>query len=228
MTLIACPECGKEISDKVQACPHCGFPLAAEGKINITELPDTVSRKSLVGKLLAGLVVIALLALAIVYGIGIQQEKAYIERLEQASSTMLLGASSSENTLDMIGTIWFNAIYEENDTVTDPYTKPNGYFVDDFNIALMNYFSSDEYLSASSVIETNQSDVQALMQEVQNPPKKFQSSYETITEMFVAYQSLTNFALNPSGSLTSFSDEKREKINTFTDLFSKLDAQTPE
>lgn len=30
MALIRCPECGKEISDKVTACPHCGYPLAAE------------------------------------------------------------------------------------------------------------------------------------------------------------------------------------------------------
>lgn len=228
MTLIACPECGKEISDKVQACPHCGYPLATEGKLNVPAMPDTVSRKSQIGKIIAGLIVIALLVIVVVYGIGVQQEKAYIEKLELASSTMLLGASTSENTLDLIGTIWYNAIYEENDTATDQYTKPRGFFVDDFNIALMNYFTSDPYLSASSVIETNKSDVQVLMQEVQNPPKKLQNSYETITELFVAYQSLTNFALNPTGNLTSFSDEKREKLNKFTELFSKLDAQTPD
>ncbi len=27
MALIVCPECGKEISDKSEACIHCGFPL---------------------------------------------------------------------------------------------------------------------------------------------------------------------------------------------------------
>lgn len=27
MALISCPECGKEISDKVTACPHCGYPM---------------------------------------------------------------------------------------------------------------------------------------------------------------------------------------------------------
>ena len=26
MSLINCPECGKEISDKAEACPHCGLP----------------------------------------------------------------------------------------------------------------------------------------------------------------------------------------------------------
>ncbi|CAN7495447.1 zinc ribbon domain-containing protein [Acidovorax sp. LjRoot74] len=28
MALIACAECGKEISDKAAACPHCGAPVA--------------------------------------------------------------------------------------------------------------------------------------------------------------------------------------------------------
>ena len=30
MALIKCEECGKEISDKAIACPHCGNPLVTE------------------------------------------------------------------------------------------------------------------------------------------------------------------------------------------------------
>lgn len=33
MALINCPECSKEISDKVKACPHCGYPLVNEETI---------------------------------------------------------------------------------------------------------------------------------------------------------------------------------------------------
>lgn len=29
MALVSCPECNKEISDKAQRCPHCGYPIAA-------------------------------------------------------------------------------------------------------------------------------------------------------------------------------------------------------
>ena len=29
MALIKCPECGNRVSDKVQSCIHCGFPLIA-------------------------------------------------------------------------------------------------------------------------------------------------------------------------------------------------------
>jgi hypothetical protein len=29
MALMSCPECGKQVSDKAAACPHCGAPIAA-------------------------------------------------------------------------------------------------------------------------------------------------------------------------------------------------------
>lgn len=38
MSLIKCPECGKEISDKASVCPNCGMPLRPEerGTYDIT------------------------------------------------------------------------------------------------------------------------------------------------------------------------------------------------
>ncbi len=38
MALIACPECGREVSDKALACPHCGNPIAP------AERPPVVGR----------------------------------------------------------------------------------------------------------------------------------------------------------------------------------------
>lgn len=32
MSLITCPECHGQVSDKATACPHCGFPISAEQK----------------------------------------------------------------------------------------------------------------------------------------------------------------------------------------------------
>ena len=32
MALINCHECGKEISDRAVACPHCGCPIEADNK----------------------------------------------------------------------------------------------------------------------------------------------------------------------------------------------------
>lgn len=34
MTLIKCPECGKEISDKSDVCIYCGYPISKEASCN--------------------------------------------------------------------------------------------------------------------------------------------------------------------------------------------------
>lgn len=31
MSMINCPECGKQISDLASFCPNCGFPMGFEG-----------------------------------------------------------------------------------------------------------------------------------------------------------------------------------------------------
>lgn len=35
MTLMKCPECGKEISDKAKYCPQCGYPIEEYDSVNI-------------------------------------------------------------------------------------------------------------------------------------------------------------------------------------------------
>lgn len=37
MSLIICPECGKEISDKVIACIHCGYPIKKDENPHISK-----------------------------------------------------------------------------------------------------------------------------------------------------------------------------------------------
>ena len=36
MSLINCPECGKQISDRAAACPNCGCPISSSSKSSIS------------------------------------------------------------------------------------------------------------------------------------------------------------------------------------------------
>jgi hypothetical protein len=36
MALIECPECKREISDKADSCPHCGYPIDKKIKLNVS------------------------------------------------------------------------------------------------------------------------------------------------------------------------------------------------
>lgn len=44
MSLIACTECGRQVSDKAASCPQCGAPIAT-GKTEATVTTQLTSRK---------------------------------------------------------------------------------------------------------------------------------------------------------------------------------------
>ena len=120
---------------------------------------------------------------------------------------MLSGASDAESCGNLIKQVWYNAIYEERDSETDPYTRPNGYFVSDFNEALQNLFSDESFTDQIESIEDNQSTVQSLMKEMRNPPDEYEDAYEALSELYDAYINLTNLVTSPSGSLQTFSND---------------------
>ena len=46
MTLIPCPECEKEVSNRAVACPCCGFPVAEGIRQLLADVTDERSAKS--------------------------------------------------------------------------------------------------------------------------------------------------------------------------------------
>lgn len=42
MSLIKCPECNKEISDKATSCPMCGYPIGKENNKLLTKTASTI------------------------------------------------------------------------------------------------------------------------------------------------------------------------------------------
>lgn len=46
MSLITCPECHGQVSDKATACPHCGYPLDQGKKENQRQLDDILEQET--------------------------------------------------------------------------------------------------------------------------------------------------------------------------------------
>lgn len=67
MALIKCPECGREISDKAEACPGCACPMSAEpdyvgGRVQTIE---KTSKEWKTGQLVGGgFIIVGLLSLS--------------------------------------------------------------------------------------------------------------------------------------------------------------------
>lgn len=238
-----CAECGAELEEEAIECPNCGCPVEEMNNFDKKEKPQKVEvtgvKVTKKVKVIVGIVV-ALLFVggAITLGVNQYQKKkaaeeyeqrveAYTDTLELATYSMLSGASEAETCGNLIKQVWYNAIYEERDDVTDKYTRPKGYFVSDFNDALGNLFSDTSFQSKISSIEDNQKTVSSLMKELKNPPEEYKDAYEAISELYDAYLSLTNLATDPSGSLqtfsTNFNDADTETLDCYNAMKLYLD-----
>jgi hypothetical protein len=239
MALINCPECNKEISDKVKACPHCGYPFESSvdknqdlqkveiSAVNIKPTSPEKKKRLILGLIIA-VVVLAVGIAAIFVGKTIIYNN-YIENLNTARMSMLNGGSDAENLLNLTAKVWNNSIMEESDPETNKYTRSNdGWFYDDFNIALGLLIEDKTTIAKIAAIEENQQLVEGLMKELQNPPANLETCYATLNELYTIYRGLTNLAINPSGSYNSFVADKQEKITSFIGLYDKLETQIPE
>lgn len=242
MALINCPECSKEISDKVKACPHCGYPFQPDSPSE--QIPQQVEVTSIKLKHKTGkktkiiiLSLIAIIALAIgiftIYSIKKagkekQERTTYISNLHLLSISMYTGASSSEDLCNLTQSVWRNSIYKERDPKTDKYTISSDEFNDDFNDSLATLFSDSDTVKTIDSIKENQTFVSSIMKDLKNPTPEFEKTYDLASELYSAYQALTDLAINPQGNFQSFAESKQEKVDKFLEYYKKLDNQLPE
>ena len=140
---------------------------------------------------------------------------AYKDNLETAVITMLSGAAKAESSGNLIHKVWRNAIYKDSDDETDEYTKGEYDNFVDFNTALSNLFADSTFESGISEIKRNQERVQSLMKDLQNPPAEYEDAYAALKKFYDSYTELVGCAVNPTGSLT-----------TYTDTFNDADTKT--
>lgn len=243
--VMLCEECGTVITGQMESCPCCGCPVPTADpteeeipqKVEVTavNLPP-IARNTKKYIVIAVAAVLAIIA-ALFIGKTAKEKKAaeeaararaaYETNLETASYTMLLGAIEAEDAGNLIKKVWYNSIYEEYDSETNKYTRPNGYFLSDFNDALGNLFADSEFRATISSIERNQDTVSGLMKKLKNPPEEYEDAYEAIKDLYDAYTKLTNLATNPSGNLRTFSDNftdaDTETVNCYEALQMYID-----
>ena len=117
MALIQCPECGKEVSDKVKACPHCGYPMEETSQQSNTPQPVEVTAINLSSKdpgktkrIVIGIVAALCVVLAVVIVVFVNKanaekqaaldalnaRNAYIDNLVSFLEAMIIGAMYAE------------------------------------------------------------------------------------------------------------------------------------
>lgn len=245
MALINCPECGKEISDKVKACPHCGFPIVetSDQIFNTNPQPVEVTGIRIKDNKTKKILLISF-SIVILFIVGFfafkffNEKKAeaeyrvtfnnYIDTLVTLQLKMLNGGSQAEELTNLTKKVWNNSIYQVSDPKTDKFTKGNVLFLDDFNKALDKLYSDQSTINAIDEIKDNQTEVKEIMISLQNPPEGLEDCYKIATDMFTAYKGFTDLAISPEGSLKSYGELLSSRTRDFLDYYDKLNNQIPE
>lgn len=234
-----CQDCGAELEEDMKICPQCGCPVDDENAEIVPQQVEVtgvkIAKKSKKIMIIAAIIIV-ITGIAAATGMRMykknmaakeaaeaqKQSKEYSDNLNLAAYAMLSGAVDAENCGNLIKQVWYNAIYEESNSETDKYTKPHGYYVSDFNEALLNLFSDSSFNSQITSIDENKDTVNSLMKKLKNPPEEYKDAYETISELYDAYIALTNLASDPTGNLQTYSQSFSEADNEVLNCFNSL------
>ena len=215
------PELEKEDQEKTEeeAAPSSPLPTDESGGESGEQAPPVPKSNKKRNILIAVLVVVVLIAAVV--GYKIYKEKQYEERLEayQFSLNMVAydiydSAVKAEDICVLVGKVWYNSIRKISDSETDPFTRPYGYFFDDFNDALDCLMSDADFMEKQYSLQGDQLVIETCMQLLQNPPQEYTEAYRDAKNLYNAYLQLRELALNPEGS-----------YNSFTDTYSKVDVE---
>ena len=231
INVLLCEECGKELTTDVEVCPYCGCPIQIKEsdipqKVEITSVKLPITKKNTKKYVVIGVLVIALIITGVVGSLinkSIRSSE-FNTQLQHSTNLMLVGAAEAEDACNLIKAVWYNTIYEKRDGETDKFTKNKyGYFNDDFNDSLANLFSDADFQSKLTEIKNNQELVLNAMKPLQNPPEEYQDAYIAVKELYDAYIELTEMALNPSGSLTTYSTNFNNADSEFINCYKAMD-----
>lgn len=108
MALIQCPECGKNVSDTISVCIHCGYPLKTKKLRKINERAVFI---------VAMILVIIFAFLAVIY--FYKKEQNHV--IHNTALITLMEYSQSSKIKDMLGDNYVHNSYEMLDTTSDDY-----------------------------------------------------------------------------------------------------------
>lgn len=166
----------------------------------------------------------ALTLLMMIGLVGCNSSDDYYQKLYDFGALTLSGGAVAEKAGNMIKSVWYNTIYEKYSPETLQYTtKDGGGYHDDFNTAISLYLSSDEYIQYAAILKINLADADKSYLEIKDPPKGCEDAFEIVKVMYDNYEVLVGSALNPTGSLQTYSESFNAADAGFMDAYNKLD-----
>ena len=252
MTVIKCPNCDSDVSDKATYCINCGCLLNNKKKLFCKECNNEISiedkicskcgcpinnnilnlkdndvynnnlKKHESNKNIIKIIIIISAVFGLFIWIYIYKTIRYKGYFSVTTGRMLVGAQNAEYCGNMIKSVWSNTIWHDDDSKTDKYTKTNGVFNDDFNDSLKLLFEDPEFIDIVNQVKQNQDEVNDFMKELKNPPLGWEDAHSYLKDHYDDYISITNLCINPSGSLDTYSRKFNDVDESCVNNYNKL------
>lgn len=230
-----CKECGFEIVDGDVVCNNCGCPVnvknITEQSVNPSVVINNIPLISFSKKKIGVVILVVLIIGSVVFGVRQYEQQAkdnkYQTNLSLSATLIKFGGEDAITMISTTREVWHNAIYKENDPLTDKYCCPiSQYWFIDFNEALAKLYSSSEYITNIAKIQKERELLSTLMNELKEPPEKHKEAYETLKELYTEYMVISNLAIEPTGSLNSYTENCNAKQQNFITLCNKIQIYT--
>lgn len=189
-------------------------------------------------------ILVLVLLMLLLTGCSSKDTKEYGKDLKTIADEILENSADAEELLNGYSKIWSfsiesgSAISVENvsaemaldEEVIRGYFELNsiGNVSGDFS---SNVNSLNSYYRASGKldkVEKLSTEIKNKISDLSNPPSDYEKAFDEVLDMYAYSQEYTEMALNPTGSLQSFNENKSKLSSDILEKYRKIEALTPD
>ena len=124
---------------------------------------------------------------------------------------------------DLLANVWRNSIFHISDSKTNKYTKQNGQFVKDFNIAIERLNNDKSYSKKIENIENQITELTQIKKTLNdNVPQKFTQLNDVFVQMIELYVKRCILVAHPIGSYNDWTDRVEETLSEEQELYLQI------
>lgn len=167
----------------------------------------------------------------------------YREELQSTADEMLTIAADAEDILNMYASVWSHSIQSRGSITVSEMANITGlnesevreHFVinsignipDDFSTNVQSMVSYYKTTGKLDEIEMTSEDIKKKISELNNPPEGYTDVYNELLDMYIYIEEYTGLALNPTGSLQSFNDNREQLTSDILGKYTRIEVVMP-
>lgn len=250
MALMNCPECGKEMSDTISSCPHCGFKLSKNKK---SKNEKKNNKKFILAGIISIVLVLIISTVVIIIATGNKDEseevsanaqnsdQGYYTRIMEESLQLMSDSSQrADYNFRLIDKLWYSSIFDKcknsfainlsilssgNEYLDTEYGYNNGH--DIYWFAKIDEDQVEKFRANNDYIIENDTKVIKAFKDLKKGYDGDKDLYNEVLELYKCYSKIISSVKEPSGTYKDYSSSMQTTFKEFRAQQSKIKAMLP-